>query len=179
VRQCGACPGAVGLVWWSVQTCGLTAYSVTATMFVGDDVLDVPRLVCRRCLPKTDAPVRRGCGGCARLSPRFARRDTQGWELPQKRRAHTRLVTNHSGDHRGTRWSVRRTRGIRQRTHLPHNTAQARCGRASPNPGWHPQAVCGNIKPYPSHQRRDRLRPCVRRSGSVRRNHRNTSRGKA
>jgi hypothetical protein len=155
VRQCGASPDAVGVVV-AVGCC------------------------CRcSCVPRYHNNLRRGrrprrplfgltpmfasnyctllcgCVGCPRLSPRFARRDTRGWGC-----------SNNAGNILALHQNILETTAERGgqsdelaatgRTYLSHNTAQARCGRASPNSGWHPTAVRGDIKPYPSFQPRDR-----------------------
>jgi hypothetical protein len=179
VRQCGVCPGAASVVVAVGKPCGSRQCPVTMIITVGDGVLDVPCWVCRCMLRQTTAPYYVGAVGGVRLPPRVARRDTRIWVLPQQCRTHTRLTQNHTGDHRGTRWSVRTPRGNRRRTYLSHNTAQARCGKPQSSPVGTRRQFAVTLSLARVVPPRDRLRPCVRRSGSVRRDHRNTSRGKA
>jgi hypothetical protein len=126
-----------------------------------------------RCTPHDVGAVR-----CARLSPRFARRDTRGVahrNSTGNTRTHAKKIVETTAECGGQSAAT-----CGNGTHLlaaPHSAGAVR--QTTVKSGWHPQAVRGKLQPYPNRQRRDRLRPCVRCSASVRRCHRNTSRGKA
>jgi hypothetical protein len=64
VRQCGACPDAVGDCGDGRCALAVQLHTPgTTTPSVGDAVLDVPCLVCRKCLHCTTAPCYLGAAG--------------------------------------------------------------------------------------------------------------------
>jgi hypothetical protein len=132
VRQCGASPDAVGLLWRWVRSYGSRQCPVTTTISVGDGVLDVPCLVCRCILRQTTAPCYVGASG-AYVYLRALRVVTHGVVVSAQREVPSPYVNPLWRPSRNAVASPHAPCGNRRRTYLPHNTAQARCGRASPS----------------------------------------------
>jgi hypothetical protein len=149
-------------VWRTVRTLGSMHCPVTTTISVGDGVLDVPCLVCRRRLRHTTALCCVCAVGCPCLPPRFARRDTQ------------LLAAQHSAG-RGAGW-LRQILVATRRHLLPAHRAQARQSAALSEFGRTDTYTCSfatRLSPkaaslVPFLPRQERNRPPRRRSAARR-----------